>query len=318
MTLRICDARNCPYRCPSVTIAIVPNRLLEIVRSVRPRREIQDDLEPLLVERAARAVAAWPTVNVEQGQFVRAIAERLEMDAPISSIGAMHTDDLYLACGCVSGDAAALVAFELRCGRAIAGAIAATGAAHSERADLGQVVRQRLLVAPPGGGPPRIASYSARGSLPAWVRVVATREAARRLLRAQREVGAEDDELADLIADGDDPEVGYVKRLYREEFRRAFHAAVQKLDARARLVLRQHAIDGLSIDALAVLHGVHRATAARWIQGARAAVLAGTQRELTARLRLTRTEVESVIRLIQSQLDVTLPSLEVSHVANEC
>lgn len=295
----------------------MPSRLLEIVRSVGPTCEPQDDLEPLLVERTARAVAAWPTVHVEQELFVRAIAERLEMDDPIRSVGAMHTDDLYLACGCVSGDAAALAAFELRCGRAISGAIAAAGATRCERADLGQVVRQRLLVAPPGG-PPRIASYSARGSLPAWVRVVATREAARRLVRAGREVGAEDDELADLIADGDDPEIGYLKRLYREEFKRSFHAAVQKLDARARLVLRQHALDGLNIDALAVLHGVHRATAARWIQAAREAVLAGTQRELTTRLRLTRAEVESVIRLIQSQLDVTLPSLDVGPVANDC
>jgi RNA polymerase sigma-70 factor (ECF subfamily) len=285
----------------------VSRRLVEIVRSVTRGREVPDDLGPLLAERVARAIGAWPKLSVPEAQFVRAIAERLDVAAPARSLDAMQTDDLYLACGCAAGDPGAIAGFEERCGAVIARAIAATGASLSERADLGQVVRQRLLVAPAGGGTPRIASYSARGSLQAWVRVVAAREAARMLPRARREVAAGDDELEGLIAGDDDPEVGYLKRLYRAEFKRAFHAAVDALDGRARLLLRQHTLDGLGIDQLATLHGVHRATAARWIEAAREAVLAGTQRELIRRLRLTHGELASVIRLIQSQLEVSLP-----------
>jgi RNA polymerase sigma-70 factor (ECF subfamily) len=261
----------------------------------------------LVAERIARAIAAWPSVTVDEEQFVRAIAERLASDAPARSLDAMQTDDLYLACGCAAGDPGALAGFEERCSFVIARAIAATGASVSVRADLGQVVRQRLLVARANGGTPRIATYSARGSLQAWVRVVATREAARMLPRERRQVVAGDDELAGLIADDDDPEVGYLKRLYRVEFKRAFHAAVEALDDRARLLLRQHTLDGLGIDHLAALHGVHRATAARWVDAAREAVLTGTQRELIRRLRLSRNELASVIRLIQSQLEVSLP-----------
>jgi len=289
------------------TIEAVTSRFVEIVRSVTPECEVPDDLGPLLAERITRATTAWPSVTIDEEQFVRAIAERLVVDAPARSLDAMQTDDLYLACGCAAGDLGALAGFEDRCGSAIARAIASTGAPISERADLGQVVRQRLLVAPADGGTPRIATYSARGSLPAWVRVVATREAARMLPRARREVAAGDDELAGLIAGDDDPEVGYLKRLYRAEFKRAFHAAVEALDDRARLLLRQHTLDGLGIDRLATLHGVHRATAARWVEAAREAVLTGTQRELIRRLRLSRSELASVIRLIQSQLEVSLP-----------
>lgn len=281
-------------------------RLVEILRSVTPGREVPDDLGPLLAERIARAIQMWPNARVDEIQFVRAIAERLAADTPARSLEAMQTDDLYLACGCAVGDPGALAGFEQRCGAAITRALAASGASLSERADLGQVVRQRLLVAPDGGAP-RIASYSARGSLPAWVRVVATREAARTLPRARREVITEDDALVGLISDDDDPEIGYLKRLYRVEFKRAFHAAVEALDDRARLVLRQHMLDGLGIDRIAMLHGVHRATAARWVEAAREAVLAGTQRELLRRLRLSRSELASVIRLIQSQLEVSLP-----------
>jgi RNA polymerase sigma-70 factor (ECF subfamily) len=285
----------------------VSRRLVEIVRSVTPERAISDDLEPLLADRVARAIAAWPKLNVPERQFVRAIAERLDGDAPARSLGAMQTDDLYLACGCAVGDPGAIAGFEERYGAVIARAIASTGVSPAERADLGQVVRQRLLVAPAGGGAPRIASYSARGSLLAWLRVVAAREAVRMLPRARREVAAGDDELEGLIAGDDDPEVGYLKRLYRAEFKRAFHAAVDALDGRARLLLRQHTLDGLGIDQLATLHGVHRATAARWIEAAREAVLSGTQRELIRRLRLSHGELASVIRLIQSQLEVSLP-----------
>ncbi len=54
---------------------------------------------------------------------------------------------------------------------------------------------------------------------------------------------------------------------------------------------------------------MHRATAARWLQAARAAVLDGTQGELIRRLRLSRTELANVMRLIESQLDVSLPRL---------
>lgn len=286
---------------------VVVHRLAEILRSAIPERVLPDELGPLLAECIARATRTWPDVTVTEDRFICAIAERLTADAPARSLGAMHTDDLYLACGCAAGDPGALAGFEKRCGTAIARAIAATGVSRSERADLGQIVRQRLLVAPAGGGAPRVAGYAARGPLPGWVRVIATREAARTLPRVRREVAAGDDDLAGLIGADDDPEIGYLKRLYRAEFKRAFHTAIEALDDRARLVLRQHTLDGLGIDRLATLHGVHRATAARWVNAARDTVLAGTQRELIRRLRLSPSELASMIRLIQSQLELSLP-----------
>jgi RNA polymerase sigma-70 factor (ECF subfamily) len=290
----------------------VARRLADIVREVIRDLDVPsgDALEPLLSERVSRAAAAWPGVTVSDDRFVGAIAARLGGNASVvKSLEALHTDDLYLACACADGDPTALGAFEARQGPVIERAIAATGAAVSARADLAQVVRQRLLVAPAGGGRARIATYSARGSLSAWIRVVATREAARMLARTNREVATDDDELAQLIAGDENPEIGYLKRLYRDEFKRAFQAAVAALDDRARLVLRQHTLDRLGIDQLAALHHVHRATAARWIESARDAVQTVTERELIQRLQLSRAELDSVIRLIRSQLDVSLPRL---------
>jgi RNA polymerase sigma-70 factor (ECF subfamily) len=294
------DARLYPG---SVTDALA---LADAVRSVIAECGLPEDLEPLLVARVARATELWPGIALAPDALVRAIVERLSRDDPARSLEAMHSDDVYFACGCAAGDPAALAGFEDRCGAALAAAIASAGVPAADRADVAQIVRQRLLVAPQGG-PPRIASYSGRGSLHGWVRVVATREALRMLSREGREIPAGDSDLDAAIDREDNAELSYLKRLYREEFKSAFHAAVEALDARSRLLLRQHAVDGLSIDRLAALHSVHRATAARWVQAAREEVLTGTQRELARRLRLTKAELVSVIRLIQTQLDVSLP-----------
>jgi len=284
--------------------------LVAIVRAVAAGRDVPDELEAVLAERVARGTAAWPGVSLPGDRFVQAIAERLPPDVPVANaLEALYTDDLYLARGCAESDPAALAAFELHCGAPMVRAIAATGASASEAEDLGQVIRQRLLVPPAAGGPARIASYSARGTLVAWIRVVTTREAARALSVARRTVQVGDDELARLIAPDDDPELGYLKRLYRDEFRSAFQAAVEALDDGERLMLRQHTLDGLGIDQLAALHGVHRATAARRLEAARASILRATQRQLMDRLQLNRAELDGVFRLIVSQLHVSLQRL---------
>jgi RNA polymerase sigma-70 factor (ECF subfamily) len=285
--------------------------LVGFVREARPELEVPDAVEPVLAALVASAAAAHPQLAIEPERFVRYLVRHLE--APVDrGLASVRGDDLYLACGCVDGLPAAVAAFDAACIPVIDRAVAASGATRAEVDDLRQVVRQRLLVptaTEAGEAEPRIATYTGRGNLKSWVRVVATREAARLLPRERREVSADDDDLAGLIARDDDPEVGYLKRLYRAEFKQAFTAAVAGLSDRERLVLRQHALDGLSIDQLAAFYRVHRATTARWIEAAREAVLDGTRRELVKRLQLSRSELDSIMRLIGSQLEVSLPKL---------
>jgi uncharacterized protein (DUF885 family) len=56
----------------------------------------------------------------------------------------------------------------------------------------------------------------------------------------------------------------------------------------------------------AAVYSVHRATAARWVSKAHAAVLDGVRQALQSRLRVTKKELSSILRLIGSQLDITL------------
>ncbi|MGE3669169.1 MAG: transcriptional regulator, partial [Polyangiaceae bacterium] len=73
-----------------------------------------------------------------------------------------------------------------------------------------------------------------------------------------------------------------------------------------RNVLRAYYGQGSSIDVIAAGRGVHRATAARRVGQAREQLLSDTRRLLIAELKLSRSELESVMRLIQSQLHLTL------------
>ncbi len=74
-------------------------------------------------------------------------------------------------------------------------------------------------------------------------------------------------------------------------------------------MLRLYFLDGLSIDRIAAVYAVHRATAARWVARGREALLRGTQEVLGQRFRLDQAEVESLVGIVRSQLDVTLSSL---------
>ena len=78
------------------------------------------------------------------------------------------------------------------------------------------------------------------------------------------------------------------------------------LSDREKNLLRQSAIDGLSIDDLAALYRVHRATCARWLEAAREALFSDTRRRLIDEAGIAEAECDSIIRLVQSQLHVTL------------
>jgi RNA polymerase sigma-70 factor (ECF subfamily) len=54
------------------------------------------------------------------------------------------------------------------------------------------------------------------------------------------------------------------------------------------------------------MYRVHRSTAARQVARTRDALLAATRRALMARLHIGRREFESIMRLISSQLDVSV------------
>jgi RNA polymerase sigma-70 factor (ECF subfamily) len=97
--------------------------------------------------------------------------------------------------------------------------------------------------------------------------------------------------------------------MYRRPFETAFRDAIQTLPDRERTLLRQHFLDGVSIHELSTLYRVHRATIGRWLERARDAVLESTRAHLMDRLDVPSAEIESILRLVLSKLEISLGPL---------
>ncbi len=160
------------------------------------------------------------------------------------------------------------------------------------------------LLSPRDGAAPRIDGFSGRGPLGAWLRVVAVRAVVER--RRRLGLAPEDDDVADLAAPSLDPELALLRRRYAAEFRAAFTAAIADLAAADRALLRQHHLDGVSLDFLARLHGLHRATVARRLAAIRAALFTAVRDRLLGELRIGGQTFDSILRLVQDELDWTI------------
>jgi RNA polymerase sigma-70 factor (ECF subfamily) len=250
-------------------------------------------------EVVAAARAAWPGVEVDRDVFLAYLAAR--------EIGPC-TSDLYLACACSRGDTRALATFEARVLSVVDPALAKLGIAADLIGEVKQRLRTNLLVGD-GVSPPRVSQFVGRGDLRGWVRVIAVRDAIALAGQGRKHAPLDDDALADRLLPDEDPEVAHLKRYYRAEFSASFARALAGLDDRERLLLQQQFIDGLTIDEVCVLYKVHRATAARWLERARKRVMELTLSELRQKLSVDPAELDSILRLIRSQLEVSMGPL---------
>lgn len=213
-----------------------------------------------------------------------------------------HAADLALASACLANDAGALQRFE-----SVLAEVDIAGAATRSPRDLvdevKQLLRVQLLVAK-DGKPGALASYRGKGPLRGWVRITATRELIRHKKKRDREVPMTLERA--LGGEASDPLLSQLKNEYRSEFSGALADAIAALGAEDRTLLKQSIVDGSSIDEIGAAFGVHRATAARWLNRARDALVEKTHAALSARLKLPVEEIESVIRLVQSRLDASV------------
>ena len=266
-----------------------------------------NELEALLSERLERARLRWPTVVLAPDQFARHLAERVCDDVPTAA--ALRTDDLYLACACANGDDAAVVAFRDEFMRGVRVALSRFNDA-TLCDEMCQMVMEKLFVGS-ATRPPAIGKYSGRGSLQAWVNVMAVRDTYTRLRLKPREQPDDDiDLLVERAIDvREDSELAQLKAMYREQFKSAFSQALEILSPRDRNVLRHECVDDLNIDKIGELYGVHRATVARWRTRARQQLFEHTRAVFERDLNVSGGEFQSIMRLIHSQLGGSLPRL---------
>jgi RNA polymerase sigma-70 factor (ECF subfamily) len=221
-------------------------------------------LELVAAWQAARRY--WTGVEVGQEAFVTWVRDRAG--------GPCHRD-LYLACAIDQRDRVALRQFEREFAPALETAARLAGADRATAAEIRQQVTVEVVVG--DGGPPAIRNYRGRGDLRGWLRSIAVR-AAWRQLQACARVELDVDAAAGALAA--EPVSAELRATYGAAIGVAMQAGFASLAPRDRALLRLVHCDGLSVDDLGRMYGVHRATAARWAATARAALVAATRARL--------------------------------------
>ena len=249
---------------------------------------------------------AWPALSVDAHAYLtHAVVHAAREPDLAGGLTELAAGDLYLAFAAANGAPAAVRELETSFIDQLP-AVLSRGASAASRADVVQQLRMRLLLPGQRGSRPKLLDYAGRGPLAGWLRVAATRlslDAAR--CKRPNESSSEETLLA-LPAMIADPELEFVRARHAAPFEQAFRDALAELSDEDRNLLRLRLVDDLTIDELAALFRVHRATAARWLVRTRETLETRTRELLEARLGLSPSELASLVVIMRSHLDVSV------------
>lgn len=176
--------------------------------------------------------------------------------------------------------------------------------------DFMQTLRERLLMGS-HGRLPRLADYSGRGLLGAWIRVVAVRLA---IEGYRREVPRQEGDVM-AIPCGADADLDHLHGLHAESFKACLETAFAALSKEERLVLRLTYAERLTGDRIAKVLGIDRSNVIRRVVRARAALYAATREAMRRESPMTDTEFQSLAKGLAEHVDVTLSRVLASREA---
>lgn len=242
-------------------------------------------------------------VRAQQTYAVHCDVARLE--AWVRDVATKSADQLdagiVLACALFHREPTALPAFERHVTPRVRAALRKLGATDPAIEEHLQGTRTRLITDDQGA---RLKHYRGVGSFEAFVITTAVR-ALTDAHRGPRHVESDDEPLARMPA-----AVDLERQLARSGqaafFSEAFREALAALAPRERALLKLNLVDGASIDELAPLYQVSRATVARWLASARQALHRGTLDRLASRTRLDAPELASLMTSLESGFDLSL------------
>jgi len=254
--------------------------------------------------------AAWPELEIDASAFSSATARFLIRALPVGAADRLHltlnaADATELACAaaCAARASGADQLVEQRYFPAAAGALARIKLSPSLVDAALQRLREKLFLIV--DGLPGLDRFVGSGRLTSFVRVAVVRDAISLLRAEARAPDLTDDGIVEILAPFADPEVHAINAELQLRFRAAFEQAVATLQPRQRNCLRLHVLEAVTLDELAAMYGVHRATVARWLDAARTALDAKTREFLRSDLDLTDPEVDSMLRTLQSKLEIS-------------
>ena len=276
--------------------SLVPEQIRSVLGSER--------LDLLLREQLEAARAAHSDISLTESIFVKHLATKLSFRSTEEEIRNLEGADLYLALACTRGDPQALLRLD---SRLLAGVEPDIRRVVTDEDTAGEVL-QRLrigLCLSIEGQLPKLLSYDGRGPLLSWLRTTAIRAALSALRAVRGEVGAEEDliRLSDHLAA---PDLLLMRQRHQEDLKQAFFATLRELSAKERMVLRLRHLDGMSLEDISGVLGLHRSTVIRTLESLRAGLVEGTRRRMKARLLLGSRDLDSLLTEIRSGLNLSL------------
>lgn len=254
----------------------------------------------------------WPSIKVTPEQYER----HCEAICGMRSLEELreYAADIYLCCACAQQDPVAQQIFEREAEKAVRGAVIRVCHDGEFVRETLQELWKKLLAGPDS----KVTEYSARGPLQAWLRIAAARLAIDRR-RAKKVIERRETDLEDVVAEqGFGPESSLTKVRFCEPFREALRSAIAELPKKERNLLRMHIQGRCSIDQIGRAYGVHRATAARWLEQAKMHIVRDVRTRLdVAGARLTDSEFQSVARLVGGDLELGLSTLPTQEAAEQ-
>ncbi|HVE87889.1 MAG TPA: sigma-70 family RNA polymerase sigma factor, partial [Myxococcales bacterium] len=86
----------------------------------------------------------------------------------------------------------------------------------------------------------------------------------------------------------------------------AVEAALKGLSPKERNFLRLYFVEGLTVEQIGAMQGAHKSTVSRWLARARETVGTQVRQLLGDRLHLSAGDLDSLMGLLQSELELSL------------
>jgi RNA polymerase sigma-70 factor (ECF subfamily) len=249
----------------------------------------------------AGAVAALVDVTLPPERFAAYLAARIDGDGAAP----LHVADMYLACACLDGDAAALAHMQRDHLAAVPQLLASYPSIVVD--EVLEMLPERLFVAG-AGKPPKLAQYSGRARLRTWLKTVAL-NCAHDVQRRRRAVVPIEDNGELIAAIGLDAEQQQGRHALAGDFRRAVAHAIAALAPEQRLLLHGMYIEGLTLKELAAPERADPSTVFYRLKKIYATLRDDIEAFMKTRLKLSPSECESLVRSMLSHLDLRITGL---------
>ncbi|HET8935313.1 MAG TPA: sigma-70 family RNA polymerase sigma factor [Polyangiales bacterium] len=174
---------------------------------------------------------------------------------------AARSGELALVRACLAGDGQALARFEQGYSACLRAGVARVCAEPSFVEELNAALRVSLF----SGPAPKLAAFSGRGPLAAWLRIVAARAALDQRRSERRRHVREQNALLPSQPAVPQPERGLDRARYATAFATAMRSALRQLTPRQRALLLMRYREGLELNEISERFDVHRATVQRWL-----------------------------------------------------